>query len=283
MRDKKLVISLSLFVLSLALPACSLFGSNTKVAVNVNADANTNASAIGTPAAGGGESQSAEAEALVADLYKQHDAKKSPFFQTKSRALVDKYFTKPLADHIWKDATDSAGEVGALDADPLYDAQDTQIKNFAVGRADVKGETANVPVTFTNFGEKKSLNFALKRAGDAWKIDNIKYSANHDLLRWLKSAEVNDNQTTTSPAGEFEGRYQVGDTTCTVKPLKMAFEVRWAKGSGVEMFFFQEGTTFESSPGKGATNAFVFDDENYNSGTFYRADGKEFPVRRVGE
>src|SRR5438045_208764 len=88
--------------------------------------------------------------AVVADLYKQHDAKRGPFFQTKSRARVDKYFTKGLADVIWKDATTANGEVGALDGDPLYNAQDVAIKKFAVGKAVIKGDNATVQVTFTN-------------------------------------------------------------------------------------------------------------------------------------
>ncbi len=79
----------------------------------------------------------------------------------------------------------------------------------------------------------------------------------------------------------MEGKYQVGETTCNVKPVKMAFEVRWAKGSGVEMFAFTEDNTFESAPGSNDSNAFVFDDGNYNTGTFYRADGKSFTVRRA--
>jgi hypothetical protein len=57
--------------------------------------------------------------------------------------------------------------------------------------------------------------------------------------------------------------------------------VRWAKGSGVKYFAFAEGTTFASSLDSDAANKFVFDDENYNTGTFYRADGKTFPVRRA--
>jgi len=56
-------------------------------------------------------------KALVADLYRQHNQKHSPFFQTRSRARVDQYFTKLLADLIWKDAHGSKGEVGALDGD----------------------------------------------------------------------------------------------------------------------------------------------------------------------
>ena len=138
-------------------------------------------------------------------------------------------------------------------------------------------------MTFTNFGEKKNITFLLKMVGDVWKIDNIRYSADHNLLKWIKSASDNGDQTSAAPTGEFEGQYQVGDTTCTVKPVKMAFEVRWAKGSGTEMFFYKDGTSFESELGKGGTNTFEFDDENYDLGTFYRADGKEFPVRRVGK
>lgn len=63
----------------------------------------------------------------VVDLYRQHNRKRSPFFQTRSRALINKYFAKALADLIWKDAMKAKGEVGALGADPLYDAQDTEI------------------------------------------------------------------------------------------------------------------------------------------------------------
>src|SRR5688572_14184700 len=135
MRYKTIGLMLSLSVLSLAVQGCSALTSNTAVSVNINAETNSDIVATGTAAGAGGESQAAAAEAVVADLYKQHDAKKSPFYQTKNRALVDKYFTKQLADMIWKGAVESAGEIGALGADPLYDAQDTEIKNFAVGKA----------------------------------------------------------------------------------------------------------------------------------------------------
>jgi hypothetical protein len=225
----------------------------------------------------GGESQAATAERLVADLYKAHDARKSPFFQTKDRALVDRYFTKQLADLIWKDATTSEGELGALDADPLYDAQDVEIKNFKVGAAEVQGEKATVQTTFSNFDEKKTITFYLTRVGNAWKISDIGYGRKSTLVDWLRSAPP----TTAGPTGEFEGKYIVGDTTCIVKPVKMSFEVRWAKGSGVEIFAFDEGTTFASSLDADASNKFVFDDENYHTGTFHRNDGKKFPVRRA--
>src|SRR5205823_1055851 len=39
----------------------------------------------------------------------EHNHKHSPFFQTRSRALLYKYFEKHLADMIWKDAVRSKG------------------------------------------------------------------------------------------------------------------------------------------------------------------------------
>ncbi|MGB5013171.1 MAG: DUF3828 domain-containing protein [Pyrinomonadaceae bacterium] len=281
MRSKTQFLRVLLATAAFAATACNFSFSTSGNNTNVNSGAEFNAAtASGTPTAASGESQSATAEALVADLYKAHDGKKSPFFQTKDRALVDKYFAKPLADLIWKDANNSSGEVGAIDGDPLYNAQDTEIKNFVIGRAEVKNDTADIPVTFTNFGQKVTITYALKQVDGSWKIENIAYGSGDSLMKWLRETYTDKPQTVAS-SGEFEGRYIVGDTSCTVKPVKMAFEVRWAKGSGVEMFAFTEGNTFESAPDQPDSNSFVFDDENYNKGTFYRADGRSFAVKRA--
>jgi hypothetical protein len=222
--------------------------------------------------------QAVTPSALVADLYKQHNAKKSPFFQSKNRPLVDKYFTKATAALIWKDSTTTSGEVGALDGDPLYDAQDTDIKKFMIGKASINGEKASVPVTFMNFDQKKTVTFALVKEGGKWKIDDIGYGADYTLVSMLKEDAGREN-------AEFRGDYHVGPTTCTVTPVKMAYEVRWLKGKGVEMFFFKEERdgkfVFESEKDKsGRTSRFVFDDGTYRSGTYYRGDGKIFTVSK---
>lgn len=274
------VCGIVLTLFAIASTACSSGANNATNAPNTNTTTNAAATVepAGTPVSGAAQSQTGTPEALVADLYKQHDANKGPFFQTKDRALVDKYFTKPTADLIWKDATSSKGEVGALDGDPLYAAQDTQIKNFAVGKADIKGETATVAVSFTNYDQKQVVTYSLKLISGNWKIDDIRWPDGDSMVKVIK-----DNYATKPAAseGEFAGKYQVGDTTCTVRPVKMAYEIKWTKGTGVEMFFFKEGTTFESSSDKGQPNSFVFDDENYNSGTFHRADGRVLPVKRA--
>ena len=80
----------------------------------------------------GQTSRTSSPDALVRELYRVHNQKHSSFFQTRSRALLYKYFEKKLADMIWKDAVKSKGEVGVIDGDPLYDAQDMEIKHFAI-------------------------------------------------------------------------------------------------------------------------------------------------------
>jgi hypothetical protein len=232
-------------------------------------------------AASGATQQSPDA--LVADLYKQHDAKHSPFFQSKNRGLVDKYFTKSLADSIWKDATrKNQNEIGVLDGDPLYNAQDVQIKNFKVGAADVKSDRATVHVTFNNYDEKQDLKFSLVQEKGTWKISDIDYGEAGTLVKWFKSDNSSSSNSGESPSGEFEGKYQVGDTSCTVAAVKMAYEVRWAKGSGSEMFFADGGRDNAfTSENKSGANTFEFNDDTLNGGTFHRADGKDFAVRRI--
>jgi hypothetical protein len=127
-------------------------------------------------------------DALVADLYRAHKQKRGPFFQTRSRALVDKYFAKPLADLIWKDAVTSKGEVGAIDGDPLYDAQDFEIKNFAIGKPTIDdGTNAKVNVTFVNIGEKKTIVFLLTKGAAGWRINDIDYGGGRTLVSEFKN------------------------------------------------------------------------------------------------
>jgi hypothetical protein len=126
-------------------------------------------------------------DALVADLYRVHKQKRGPFFQTRSRALVDKYFAKPLGDLIWKDARTSKGEVGVIDGDPLYDAQDFEIKNFAIGKAVIDGTNAKVTVTFVNIGEKKTIVFLLTKVAAGWRINDIDYGGGRTLVSEFKT------------------------------------------------------------------------------------------------
>ncbi len=137
-------------------------------------------------------------EALVADLYRTEGKRSSPFFQTRSRALLKKYFTTTLANLIWKDAVSSKGEVGALDGDPLYNAQDMDIKKFQIHRPKIASGKAEVLVSFENFGKKQEITFLLVSQQSEWKIANIKYD-DTDLIKILKGT------ADTAPDHSFYG------------------------------------------------------------------------------
>jgi hypothetical protein len=85
---------------------------------------------------------------------------------------------------------------------------------------------------------------------------------------------------------EFEGRYRVGGTSCTVKPIKMAFEVRWAKGKESMVFFHEWDSrfgnyTYASDEKPSGFDRFVFSDERLVSGVFIRSDGMRYPVNKI--
>lgn len=119
-------------------------------------------------------------EAIVEDLYKHQ--KSSPFFQTRNHGLVDKYFTKKLSQLIWNDAVSSKGEVGALDFNPIYDAQDYEIKNLSIRQLKGDNDKAEVAVSFENFGVKVDIIYSVILTKHGWRIDNIKYSNGRTLL-----------------------------------------------------------------------------------------------------
>jgi hypothetical protein len=123
---------------------------------------------------------------LVLDLYRQHAKKRGPFFQTRSRALLTRYFTKDLADLIWKDRVTAKGEVGALDGDPLYNAQDMEIKNLKVHEPQLAEGVTRVLVSFSNFGKQQEIKFVVVSKAAGWKIANIEYQDGTTLLGILK-------------------------------------------------------------------------------------------------
>lgn len=151
-------------------------------------------------------------DVVVKNLYAAQKAGASPFSQTKSRALVDKYFTKDFGDLIWKDAVAAQGEVGAIGFDPLYNAQDTEITAFKIGKpmhGEGNLEVADVPVTFRNMGKDETVLFRLERSQDIWKIGDIHYPSNPAsssslkdiLVAAMKAPASNSSHQAKTPAG----------------------------------------------------------------------------------
>jgi hypothetical protein len=125
-------------------------------------------------------------ETAVRELYRVHRDGKGHVFEKQGRKLQQQFFDQKLAALIWKDITETPeGEVGHIDFDPLYNAQDMQIKNFRVGTAAVKGATATVPVTFMNYDQKVTIEFRLVNTKQGWKVANILYGGGSDLVQIL--------------------------------------------------------------------------------------------------
>jgi hypothetical protein len=122
-------------------------------------------------------------DVIVKRLYATQKAGSGPFFQTKNRAVIDKYFRKDLADLIWKDAVAANGEVGAIEFDPLYGSQDPQITDFTIMKTGWGGDSkfgpadeAVVQVTFKDSGKERMVSFQFKQGKDRkWKIYDIHY------------------------------------------------------------------------------------------------------------
>ena len=65
------------------------------------------------------------------------------------------------------------GEMGAISFDPYIDGQDYDITDFEIGAVAIEGETATADVTFSNFGEPRTLTYDLVMEDGGWKIDDV--------------------------------------------------------------------------------------------------------------
>src|ERR1700755_166842 len=128
----------------------------------------------------------ASPDAVVRELYRVHRNGYGHVFAKAGRKLQQRFFDKNLADLIWKDLTETPqDEVGRLDFDPLYNAQDTHITRFRIGTPILEGDKATVHVTFNNYDRKEDLKFLLVKTSTGWKISNIDYGENSTLLKIL--------------------------------------------------------------------------------------------------
>jgi hypothetical protein len=123
-------------------------------------------------------------ETVVRELYRVH--RNGYVFEKRGRKQQQRFFSPGLAALIWKNLMGTPeGEVGNIDFDPLYNAQEMQIRNLRVGAATLKGDTATVPVTFMNFDQKIRIEFHLVNTKAGWKVSNIDYGDGMDFVQIL--------------------------------------------------------------------------------------------------
>jgi hypothetical protein len=123
---------------------------------------------------------------LVTNLYSAHRGKADPLLYPASKKLLGDYFEKDLLYLFLKDQSESAGEVGKLDFDPLYAAQDFEIKDFSLVLVSEQKDSAEVAVSFKNMGTSEKIVFLLSNTAQGWRITDIKYSDGRTLKGILK-------------------------------------------------------------------------------------------------
>jgi hypothetical protein len=120
---------------------------------------------------------------VVAQLYQAHRSKHDPLDETQ---LLSRYFDAELLKLYLKDRREAEGEVGRLDGDPLYNAQDTEIKDFSISAPKTTGAETLVMVRFKNLGKLTRVEYALVRTADGWKISDIRYDDGSSLKKILQ-------------------------------------------------------------------------------------------------
>jgi hypothetical protein len=120
---------------------------------------------------------------VVAQLYQAHRSKHDPLDET---ALLGRYFDPALLKLYLKDKREAKGEVGRLDGDPLYNAQDMEIKDFSVSAPEMAGGEARVTVNFKNLGKPTRVVYMLSRTANGWKISDIRYDDGSSLKKILE-------------------------------------------------------------------------------------------------
>lgn len=123
------------------------------------------------------------AKNIVAQLYQAHRSKHDPLDQTN---LLGQYFDAELLKLYLKDKREAKGEVGRLDGDPLYNAQEIEIKDFSISAPEnAQGET-QVTVRFKNLGKPARLVYVFIKTPSGWRISDIRYDDGSSLKKILQ-------------------------------------------------------------------------------------------------
>jgi len=125
-------------------------------------------------------------ETVVTELYNAHNGKHDPLQYPLGTKLLGAYFEKGLLSLYINEEAESRGEVGKLEVDPLYYAQDVEIKDFSVVLSAKQKDSAEVVASFKNLGNSKKIVFSLTNTAQGWRITDIRYPDGITLKAILK-------------------------------------------------------------------------------------------------
>jgi hypothetical protein len=125
---------------------------------------------------------------VVQALYKAHKQGNGHVFDREGVDKLGKYFDPKLTTLLRKEILGTpSGEVGNLDFDPLYNAQDFDIADFKVGEPQITGKNATVIVSFKNNKQPVKIVFKILHTTTGWRIANLDYGKGENLVKILNA------------------------------------------------------------------------------------------------
>ena len=117
------------------------------------------------------------ADRLIRALYFEHSKTDNPFRDAQTRASVDEFFGKSMADRIWNDPRREKGTWKRTAVNPLYNVPDANVKKTWVLPALISGDKAVVFVTYETAGKEQEIRVEMEPIGnDRWRISDIIYA-----------------------------------------------------------------------------------------------------------
>ena len=122
---------------------------------------------------------------LLRELYRVHDEGQGPLLQPAASAERRRFFTAALSTAFDQELNRSnSDEVGNLDFDPFFNAQDMEISGLDFAVAKVSGTRTTVIAQFSNYTEQVEIVYHLIQEKSGWYIDDVDYG-DHTRLRQI--------------------------------------------------------------------------------------------------
>lgn len=134
-----------------------------------------------------GDSPNDSPQALLRALYQVHDEGDGPLLRSEGRSQRRVFFTESLALALEGEIDrPDPEELGNLDFDPFYNAQETDLGAMDIAVAKVSGNATVALVRFANGGDPMEIGYRVILDGQAWRIDDIEYGEGRTLRKTLR-------------------------------------------------------------------------------------------------
>lgn len=134
-----------------------------------------------------GDSPNDSPQALMRELYRVHAEGDGPLLRSEGKAERRVFFTASLVEALEREIDrPDPEELGNLDFDPFYNAQETDLGAMDVAVAKVSGNATIALVRFENAGNPIEIAYRVVLDGEAWRIDDIEYGEDRTLRKTLR-------------------------------------------------------------------------------------------------